>query len=179
MLTITRAGVVAAISLLPGWATAQVVTDPGKATAARDSVVHAANTLRQELQSRTIGFKTKAPAAGKRRVVARGYAQPERLMATASASSGGRTTKQVLLWKHVRRIRRNGTTLDRFYGYQGKHPVLEETRHNGQLTYVRVTRYKWTPYVSLPTVAKQGWLSSSGYVRWGTETFIVPTAANN
>ncbi|UYZ58416.1 hypothetical protein [Hymenobacter latericus] len=177
MLTITRVGVVAAISILPSWAGAQVITDVGKATAARDSVVHTANTLRQELQSRTVSLVTKAPAIGKRRVVTRGYAQPERLVATATASVEGRTPKQVLLWKHVRRVRRNGATLDVFYGYQGKHPVLEETRHNGQLAFVRITRYKWTPYVSLPTVAKQGWLSGNGYVRWGTESYILPATA--
>jgi hypothetical protein len=120
--------------------------------------------VRQALENRTNSFQVKAWHAGRRRVVTRGYG-----LQGAAASS------QRLLWKKVLVHRRTGSTLERFSGYQGSLTALRETRHNGQLSYLKLMRYQTIPFKSKPAAVLVGQVTADGYVRWKNHYYILPT----
>jgi hypothetical protein len=158
---------------------AQVVTDPARALAARDSVQQQATAIRQELEGLTLNFVVRAPRSGKRRIITRGYGPRQPVQGATAAAAAPRVGRRTLLWRKVEVRRRSGTTVEKFrgYSYLGRQPVLQETRHNGRLTYLVATRYKLIPFVSKPAVTSRGVLTGTGFVRWGKFQYIVPSGS--
>jgi hypothetical protein len=170
----STAAVAAALSLLPGLAQAQLVTDPARAAAARDSVVLMANRYRQTIEQQAGRFDVKVHRLGKRRRVVRGYyfkkaTNPNALNAAVVS------TKRERAWKHVTRTLATGVVRERYVGYLEDKEVLEETRTNHQTTYVRVHRLvKAAANVNFIVArALHGYYTSEGYVKWGREQFLL------
>ncbi|OON70936.1 hypothetical protein B0919_02725 [Hymenobacter sp. CRA2] len=160
---------VLATCLLPLLAPAQVITDATRAAAARDSVLHQATAIRQNLESHTSSFRMQARRLGTRRTITRGYAA---LSQASNTSMGeGRLSKRVLLWKQTVVHRRGGSTVETFRGFSNRQPVLWETRHNGRVTYQRLLQLKG----NTPTSNKGGYgVLNGSYVHWNREQFILP-----
>jgi hypothetical protein len=173
MQVITRLTLAAAGALLPFLASAQVVTDPAKAAAARDSVLQQAAQTRQLLEKQTSSFEVRARRLGKRRLVTRGYASTAKT--SSSVMSQGVSSKEVLLWKRVSWQRRNGNVEETFRSYGNQQPSLRQSHHNGQLTFLEVMQYRKREFVSRPVTVKRGLLTRNGYVRWGGTSYILPS----
>lgn len=149
-------------SLLPGLAQAQLISDPAQAGVARDSVLLTANRYRAGIEQQAQRFNVKVFRLGKRRRVVHGY-----YLKRQAATS----TRRELAWKHVARTLRSGTVRERYVGYIDKQRVLEESRTNGQVNYVRLHRLVRVAS-TVTSRGLVGQLSREGYVTWQKNQFL-------
>ncbi|MCC3156052.1 hypothetical protein LJ737_02330 [Hymenobacter sp. 15J16-1T3B] len=163
----------AVLSLLPRLTQAQAVTDVARATQARDSVLLRANTYRQTIEQQAARFDVTVHRLGKRRRVVHGY-YLKKSTNPNSLNAGVVSTKREKAWKHVTRTLATGVVRERYLGYLDGQKVLEETRTNHQTTFVRVSRVVRASGINLVMGrARQGLLTSEGYVQWGREQFLL------
>lgn len=154
----------AGASLLPLLASAQLITDPARATVARDSVLLMATQYRQTVEQKAGAFRVGTPHQGLRRRRAKGY--------YVQQAKGSITTRQ-LAWKQRVRQLRTGVVRERYKAYIDGRKVMTATFTNQQLNYVDLRRLV---YIG-PTLVGQerlGLLTREGYVRWRKEQFLLP-----
>ncbi|OUJ76266.1 hypothetical protein [Hymenobacter crusticola] len=155
-----------ALLILPLTLSAQTVTDPTRATAARDSLFNQATQVRQQVEQKSTQPPTKAPRNGAYRIIVKGYYVP-------SAGTKGSST---LAWKHTIIYRYGGTRLELYTAYSDKGKVLlQERRNNGELTWLKVQNYQ-TPAltsVSFPTWRSSGSYAAKNYVWWNGQSYLL------
>lgn len=172
MFSVTRVLLAAGASLLPLLASAQLITDPTRATAARDSVLQQASALRLQLEQQTKKPTIKAPFKGVRRVVTRGY----RVRANRQDPTTA-TSHVQLVWKCVTRVRRTGSTVEKFKGYADGRLALREVRVDGQVRYLEVQTFRLLPAVQGPTPSYRSLLTANGLVLWRQDYYQLPATA--
>jgi hypothetical protein len=153
--------------ILPLTLSAQTVTDPTQATAARDSLFNQATTVRQQLEQKAVQQLTKAPRTGAYRIVAKGY-----YPASATHKSSSK-----LAWKHKIIYRYGGTRLELYTAYSENGKVLlQERRNNGELTWLRLQNY-YVPsnlVLPVPTPRSSGTYAAKNYVFWNGKSYLLP-----
>ncbi|WP_324673911.1 hypothetical protein [Hymenobacter sp. GOD-10R] len=152
---------------LPLTLSAQTVTDPAQATAARDSLFNQATLVRQQIEQKSTQPPTKAPRKGAYRIIAKGYYVP----------SAGTKGSSSLAWKHKLIYRYDGTRIELYTAYlvSGKE-VLEERRNNGELTWLKLQNYQTPAHTSidLPTWRSSGTYAAKNYVWWNSKSYLLP-----
>ena len=157
------------LSTLPELTQAQIVSNTSQGLAARDSVLARANQFHQLIEQKAARFDVSVIRLGKRRRVVRGYYIAKPVNGLTNVSS-----QKQRAWKHVARTLRTGVVRERYVGYIEKQKVLEETRTNQQLNYVRVGRLVYAPNTKYVVGrAPQGLLTKEGYVQWGREQYVL------
>lgn len=102
---------------------AQIITDPVQATAARDTLLHTADSFWQFVQQHSPTLHTNTQTGFRRRVVVTG-----RLLANNASAA----EQSPLKWRQVTRYRRNGRVQQRCQiSYDGRF-FLQQERLNGQ-----------------------------------------------
>ncbi|SEU01808.1 hypothetical protein [Hymenobacter actinosclerus] len=142
-------------------ASAQVVTDGPRATAARDSLLQAATSFRARLEAQTGRIKTQAPRAGKRRQLLTGYA----------AEDAKRP-----LWQIKRIFFFNGNIEEVFTAYTYGTTSMRQRTVNGQLTYLRLD-YSTGKLAGAATAqaVEYGEYLPANYLRWKKTQYLLPT----
>ncbi|NVO31520.1 hypothetical protein [Hymenobacter lapidiphilus] len=144
-------------------ASAQVITDGPRATAARDSLLQAATNFRLGIESQTSRFNIRAGRAGKRRQRIRGYVV-------------GFSRRPV--WEIKRLHRFNGTTEELFTAYTDGVTSMKQRTVDGELTYL------WLHYITgktasaatpSPLTIGYGEYLPNGHLRWKQAQYILPT----
>lgn len=160
-----------ALALLPQLTQGQIIANAPQGLAARDSVLARATQYHQLIEQRAARFNVSTMRLGKRRRVVRGYYVEKPANNLTSVSSSKQRA-----WKHVSRTLRTGVVRERYVGYLERQKVLEETRTNQQLNYVRVSRLVYMPNIKLVMGrAPLGMLTKEGYVQWGREQYVLTT----
>lgn len=147
---------------------AQTVTDPAQATAARDSLFDQATTVRQQVEQRSAQQPTKAPRRGAYRIVAKGYYVP----------ATGKKASTDLAWKHKMIYRFDGTRTEIYTAYSERGKVmLQERRNNGELTWLRLQNYYVpnTLLLPVPTWRASGTYAAKNYVWWNGQSYLLPS----
>ena len=154
----------AGLSLLPGLAQAQLLNhDATRAQQVRDSVLMTANQYRHDIEQQATRFKVRTRHLGARRRVVRGY-----------APKSTDVSVRLLAWKHVSRTLRDGTVRERYVGYSDKIKILQESRTNGHLNYVRMSRIvRSGPVILGRTPIAE--LTREGYVWWHKRQYLLTT----
>lgn len=165
-----------AVALVLGAASttsAQIITDPVTATAARDSLFQQAATLRQQIEQKSRRFVTKAPKTGARRIVARGFY-------AANPAADPPAKKGAVAWEHVIKHYRNGSSRELYTAYLDEKIVLQERRHDGQLTWLNLQNYRdirlnsmMLPHL-VPTPKLSGTYTATDYVKWNGNSYLLP-----
>ncbi|GGF02660.1 hypothetical protein [Hymenobacter cavernae] len=137
------------------------------ATTARDSLFRQASLVRQQIEQQSVQRPTKAPRNGAYRILAKGYYLP-------GAKTKGSSK---LAWKHKLIYRFDGTRTELYTAYleDGK-VTLQERRHNGELTWLRLQSYQ-TPsnlILSIPTSRASGTYAARNYVWWSGKSYLLP-----
>lgn len=142
-------------------ASAQVVTNGPRATAARDSLLQAATSFRARLESQTGRIKTQTPRAGKRRQNLTGYAAGD---------------MKRPLWKIKRVFFFNGNIEEHFTTYTYGTKGMQQRTVNGQLTYL------WLDYstgkvagAASAQAIEYGEYLPDNYLRWKKTQYVLPT----
>ncbi|MBX0291907.1 hypothetical protein K3G63_15750 [Hymenobacter sp. HSC-4F20] len=137
---------------------AQIITDPARAVAARDSLLNFAGETKLAIQQQSAHFKAKTSHLGARRHVVEGFLP----------GASGR-----FHWKHKTIQRRNGAVVERYIALQQGRQVLRERRLNGVITYLQLQ-------LPLPTAASNiprghmGMYMREGYLRWNKNQYVLP-----
>lgn len=156
-----------ALLLAPLTLSAQTVTDPTQATAARDSLFKQATTVRQQIEQKSVQPAPKAPRQGAYRIVAKGYYVP----------STGKQVSRNLAWKHKMIYRFDGTHIELYTAYleDGK-VALQERRHNGELTWLKLQNYQVPKGLAVPIVTwrASGTYAAKNYVWWNGQSYLLP-----
>lgn len=158
-----RLGLLAAL-LTTTAAKAQLINDPARATAARDTLLRQAIQLRQQVQGQSAFFTMNGHTRRLRRQVMRGTATP----ATADASP-------TLYWKQVTRYRRNGRVQEHFYIKTNSKLILEEYRLNGRT--LRLDVLSQVPGSGSLTPRHLGRYWQSGYLVLDRKQYVLPRLA--
>ncbi|MET4107752.1 hypothetical protein [Hymenobacter sp. UYP22] len=140
-------------------AQAQTVTDATRAGAALDSLMQAANGVRQQALTTSHRVETQAPWTGKRKQLAYGYA------AGASGNS---------IWQKKAVLRRNGVLMEKFTALQNGKAVLRERRVNGTIQYLWVRTAPGKSSGSAASTSEALYLRN-GYLHWNGRQYLLPT----
>lgn len=168
-----------AVTLLlgvPCTASAQTIIDPAAATAARDSLFEQVALVRQQIEQKSRRFVVKAPKTGARRVVVRGFYVRQR----DNNTPDGKTSTPVA-WKHVIKHYRNGSSRELYTAYLDEKIVLQERRHNGQLTWLHLQNYRdirlssILPARLVPNSKLSGTYTATDYVKWSGKDYLLST----
>ena len=127
---------VALLALLLGGTTAQaqLITDPARATAARDTLLREAQRLRLLVAQGTPVFITNASYRNRRRVVATGTFVPTPAVMVPSVI--GQRVALSATWKHVTHYRRNGRVQEKFRLRLDGQVLLDERRIDGAVRWL-------------------------------------------
>jgi hypothetical protein len=159
-------------------ASAQTITDPTAATTARDSLFQQAILVRQQIEQKSRRFVTKAPKTGARRIVVRGFYVRQRDNNTPDGKTG-----TPVAWEHVIKHYRNGSSRELYTAYLDEKIVLQERRHNGQLTWLRLQNYRdirlssIQPAQLVPNPKLSGTYTAADYVKWSGNDYLLPNRA--
>ena len=131
-----RLGCLVALALLAAPAHAQIITEPARSAAARDTLLSQAAQLRQRAEQTSPFFTTNARGHNRRRVIVQGIAQIKSATTAPGSLRQNAWAPDNIAWRHVTRYRRNGRVQERFRLTMGKKMVLKEARLNGNILWV-------------------------------------------
>ncbi|WP_310391446.1 hypothetical protein [Hymenobacter sp.] len=163
-----------ALLLFAASAQAQFITDPARATAARDTLLREAQQLRQRVEQTTRRFSTNARGRSRKRVVVVGEVDPT-LAAGVPAPGQPQPVQPRIRWKHVTRYRRNGRVQERFRAWLDNNTLLDERRLNGTVLWLSLP----LPYSSpLGVVMRhRGFYLRTGYLVYDKDVYVLPQPA--
>ncbi|MFD2786854.1 hypothetical protein [Hymenobacter rubripertinctus] len=148
---------------------AQVITEPARALAARDSLLQTAAATRLELaEQTTLVLKIRRKT---RRHIARGYSITPQGM---DPHTGER--KRGVVWEHRIIYRRNGRIQEKYTAYLLDRPILEERWLNGSVLWLRMGRpqdLRMTKFAQ-DQPAYNGTYIRGGYVSWQGRKYRLP-----
>ncbi|MDU0372201.1 hypothetical protein ACFPAF_17495 [Hymenobacter endophyticus] len=140
-------------------AQAQTVTDATRTGAALDSLMQAANVVRQQALARSYKVETNAPHLGRRNQRTKGF----------DASYSGNS-----VWRKKMTTRRNNTIMEVFTVYQEGNKILQERRTNGIIQYLWVRTAPGKSSGSAVSTSEALYLRS-GYLHWNGRQYLLPT----
>jgi hypothetical protein len=156
-------------------AQAQFITDPARATAARDTILHEALLLRQRAEQTTRVFATNARGHSRKQVVVSGTVDPT-LVATAPASAQAQAQAQAvpprIKWMHFTRYRRNGRVQERFRIWLNGNILLDERRLNGAVLWLSIPA-QYRDAMGL-RMRHRGLYLRMGYLLYDKEVYVLP-----
>ncbi|MBH8556553.1 hypothetical protein [Hymenobacter negativus] len=165
-------GLLALLVLLAAPTHAQLITDPARAAAARDTLLQQAAQLRLHAEQTSPIFNTNARARGRRRVVVQGISHQN---SGTLPNDGVRQTQWApdnIAWRHVTRYRRDGRVQERYRLSAGHQMLLNERRLNGAVIWLSVP----VAYTSVPgmVVRHRGLFLRTGYVMLDKDQYVLP-----
>ena len=166
-----RLGVLLALLLLAGTAHAQLITDPARATAARDTLLHQAAQLRLRAEQTTAVFKTNAQGRSRRRVVVLGISQRNSATQTTGVRQSQWASNNVV-WRHVTHYRRNGLLQERYRLSIGHKTLLNERRLNGNIIWLSIPMA--TTNVLGTALQHRGLFLRTGYIMLDKDEYVLP-----
>ncbi len=151
----------------PLLASAQLMMEPTRALAARDSLLQMAAATRLELAQQTqVDLKTLTKT---RRHTIRGYASKAKQL----DSDGWKT----LVWQHRTIYRRNGRVQEKYTAYLHGRTILKEEWLNGSELWVRLRRPQDLKVAtSLSPAVFNGTYIRGGYINWNGQKYLLPEA---
>lgn len=153
-------------------APAQVITDPVRAAAARDTLLREAERLRLGVAQLTQPFLTNAQTHYRKRVVVVGLINPA-LVPVGQRSPGPLPPgSPVVRWRHVTRYRRNGRVQEWYRLTVNGNNIVRERRLNGAVTWL-VIPAAYSQVAGTP-MRHRGFYLRSGYVRLDNDLFALP-----
>lgn len=164
-----------ALLLASGSARGQYITTPAQATAARDTLLHQAQQLRQRVELTTRAFLTNARGHSRKRVVVGGLADPALVPAAVPAAGAPSPGTPRFRWKHVTHYRRNGRVQERFRIWSPTGAVLDERRLNGTVLWLSMP-VQYSSVLGLP-MRHRGLYLRTGYVLLDKDVYTLPPAA--
>lgn len=143
---------------------AQVIADPAQATAARDTLLHAADTFWQFVQQHSPLFQTNVQTSFRRRVVVTGQ-----LLANSTSA----LEQLPLRWRQVTRYRRNGRVQQRGQITFNGRLFLQQERLNGQTVWL-LLNHPLSSTVQGKFPRHLGRYLSSGFVTLDQKQYALP-----
>jgi hypothetical protein len=161
-----------ALLLVAGTARAQLITDPARATAARDTLLHQAAQLRLRAEQTSASFTTNSRGRSRRRVVVLGISRQN---SATLPNNGVRQTQWApdnVVWRHITRYRRNGRVLERYRISMGHQTVLNERRLNGNVIWLSIP----IAYSNVmgTAIRHRGLFLRTGYVVLDLSQYVLP-----
>lgn len=163
-----------ALLLCAASAQAQFITDPARATAARDSLFREAQQLRQRAEQTTRIFVTNARGHSRKRIVVSGTVDPT-LVATSSAPGQTQPVPPYISWKHITCYRRNGRVQERFRIWLNGNRLLDEQHLNGTVLWLSIPS-QYSTAMGLP-MRHRGFYLRTGYLLYDKEVYVLPQPA--
>lgn len=117
---------------------AQLITDPARATAARDTLLQQAAQLRLRAEQTSAFFTTNAHARSRRRMVVMGISRQNSGTLPTTNVRQSQWGRDNTTWRHVTRYRRDGRVLERYRLTMGYQTVLKERRLNGAVIWLSI-----------------------------------------
>ena len=153
---------------------AQLITDPIRAAAARDTLLREAEQLKRGVAGASASFITNALAHPRKRVVVVGLVNPTLVPSGKESPGLPPRVPPVVRWRHVTHYRRNGRVQERYRISVNGNDILRERRLNGIVTWLTIpTTYS---QVAGTVMRHRGLYLRSGYVRLDNQTFnLVPS----
>ncbi|MDO7884332.1 hypothetical protein [Hymenobacter cheonanensis] len=148
-------------------AKAQLIANPARALAARDTLLQQATQLRQQVQAQSAFFTANGHTPHLRRQVVRGIVK-------LTAGAGTATTTQ-LRWRQVTRYRRNGRVQEHFLVKTSSKLIMDEHRLNGHT--LRLVILSQVPGSGSLTPRHLGKYWQSGYVLLDRKQYALPQPA--
>ena len=161
-----------ALLLVAGTARAQLITDPARATAARDTLLQQSAQLRLRAEQTTASFTTNSRNRGRRRVVVLGVSRQN---SATLPNTGVRLTDWApdnVVWRHVTRYRRNGRVVERYILSMGHQTVLRERRLNGNVIWLSIPVAQ--PRVMGTAIRHRGLFLRTGYLVLDQSQYVLP-----
>ncbi|GAB3864378.1 hypothetical protein GCM10028824_01840 [Hymenobacter segetis] len=165
-------GLLALLGLLAAPAHAQLITDPARAAAARDTLLHQAAQLRLRAEQTSLNFNTNARGRYRRRVVVTGFSRQN---SGTLPTAGVRQMQWVpdnVAWRHITRYRRNGRVMERYRLTMGHQTLLSERRLNGTIIWLSIP----VAYSNAmgTAVRHRGLYLRTGYVMLDKDQYVLP-----
>ena len=160
------------LTLLTGPARAQLINDPARAIAARDTLLQQAAQLRQRAEQTTTFFTTNARRHSRRRVVVMGICHQQRAPLPTNMVRQTQWAPNNISWRHVTRYRRNGRVQERYRLTMGSKLLLKERRLNGNVIWLSIP-VAYTNALGT-AVRHRGLYLRTGYVLLNQEQFALP-----
>ena len=167
-----RLGYLLALVLLAAPAHAQIITDPARATAARDTLLRQAEHLRQRAGQASIFFTTNARSRNKRRVVVQGIVRFQSAPSAPAIVRQNQWAPDSTTWRHVTRYRRNGRVQEKFQIIMAHHTLLKESRLNGSVVWLSIP-VAYSKAMNL-VVRHRGLYLRTGYVLLDKDEYMLP-----
>jgi hypothetical protein len=147
---------------------AQLIADPVRASAARDTLLREAEQLQRGVAEASASFTTNARGHYRKRVVVIGLARPA-LVPSKGNPGQPQPVTPVIRWRHVTHYRRNGRVQERYRISVNGNDVLRERRLNGTVTWLTIpAAYS---QVAGTVMRHRGLYLRSGYVRLDNQEF--------
>ena len=158
--------------LVTSAAHAQLITDPIRAVAARDTLLREAEGLQRGVAQVTLPFITNARAHYRKRVVVVGLVNPSLMPASKINPGQPAAGAPVIRWRHVTHYRRNGRVQESYRLTVNGNDILRERRLNGTVTWLTIpAAYSQVAGIKM---RHRGLYLRSGYVRLDNEDFTLP-----
>ena len=129
-----RFAVLLALLLCTSAAQAQLITDPARATAARDTLLHEAQRLRLVATQNTPFFVSNGRHRNPRRVQVTGTFAPKPTVLVRSVVD--QRVLAIVTWEHITRYRRNGQVQEKFRIWYAGDLLLDERRLDGTVRWL-------------------------------------------
>ncbi|MBO2008906.1 hypothetical protein [Hymenobacter negativus] len=165
-------GLLALSVLLAGPARAQLITDPARALAARDTLLQQAAQLRLRAEQTSPFFKTNSHGRGRRRVVVQGISGQNSGALPATGVRQTQWTPDNVVWRHVTCYRRNGRLLERYRLSMGHKTLLRERRLNGNVIWLSIP----VAYSNVmgTAIRHRGLFLRTGYLTLDNDQYVLP-----
>jgi hypothetical protein len=158
--------------LLAGPARAQLITDPARATAARDTFLHQAAQLRLRAEQTSAVFKTNAQGRSRRRVVVLGISNHNNATRTTTGVRQTQWAPNNVVWRHVTRYKRDGRLLERYRLSIGHKILLSERRLNGNVIWLSIP-VAYTNALGT-AIRHHGLFLRTGYLLLDKDEYVLP-----
>ena len=152
-------------------AQAQLITDPGRAAAARDTLLREAERVRLGV-AQVSNLTANARVNYRKRVVVAGLYNPALLPADQRKPGPLYPGSPVVRWRHVTRYRRNGRVQEQYRLTVNGNNIMRERRLNGVVTWL-VIPAAYSQVAGTP-MRHRGFYLRSGYVRLDNDLFALP-----
>ncbi|WP_201978302.1 hypothetical protein [Hymenobacter rubidus] len=167
-----RLGALLALGLLAAPAHAQLITDPARATAARDTLLHQAALLRERAVQTSAFFTTNVRGDNRRRVVVQGKSAFKSAPPAPTSVRQAQWAPDNIAWRHITRYRRNGRVQERFRITMDGKTLLKEHRLNGAVQWLYIP-VAYSSAIGL-AVHHRGFYLLTGYVLLDKEQYALP-----
>ncbi|MFD1468976.1 hypothetical protein ACFQ48_12135 [Hymenobacter caeli] len=155
-------------------ARAQVIADPARALAARDTLLRQAEQLRQQVQQTSPRLATNALGRPRRRTQVSGFTARggRRPAARPGEAPLGAARPVLIFWSQQTRYHRNGRVQERFYATVNNRVLFDERRLNGRVVWLVVSQAPGPGRVA----ARHRGLLLAGYVALDGQQYALPAA---